>query len=92
MSKWDKIKEKILDGGSDANIRFDDLRGLLGHVGFAEETAGSHHIFRKAGVSEHINLQRDHDGTHAKRYQVRQVRKLLTWLESGGKDRWVSTK
>ena len=36
---------------------------------------GSHHIFRKEGVAERINLQRD-DG-HAKPYQVRQVRRVI---------------
>jgi len=35
----------------------------------------SHHIFRKAGVEEKINLQRE--GSDAKPYQVRQVRAVL---------------
>ncbi len=57
------------------NIRFDDLRQLLAHLGFAERIRGSHHVFRKQGVVEKINLQRD-DG-HAKPYQVRQVRRVI---------------
>jgi hypothetical protein len=36
---------------------------------------GSHHVFRKTGVEEMINLQRD--GGNAKRYQVRQVRAAI---------------
>ena len=36
---------------------------------------GSHHIFRKHGVEERINLQRD--GGKAKVYQVRQVRLVV---------------
>jgi hypothetical protein len=36
---------------------------------------GSHHVFRKAGVEEMINLQRD--GSNAKPYQVRQVRAVI---------------
>lgn len=79
MSKRDKIKKKILDGGSDANIGFDDLCGLLRRLGFDERTRGSHRIFRKAGVHERINLQRD--GAQAKPYQVGQVRELLRKLE-----------
>lgn len=36
---------------------------------------GSHHVFRRAGVEEMINLQRD--GRGAKPYQVRQVRAVI---------------
>jgi predicted RNA binding protein YcfA (HicA-like mRNA interferase family) len=36
---------------------------------------GSHHIFRKEGVRELINLQKD--GNKAKPYQVRQIRTML---------------
>jgi hypothetical protein len=66
----------ILRGGSDANIRFDDLRGLLLHLGFEERSRGSHHIFFKAGIEELINLQRS--GSKAKPYQVRQVRGVIS--------------
>jgi hypothetical protein len=38
--------------------------------------SGSHHIFTKPGVMERINLQRE--GSKAKPYQVRQVRKILS--------------
>ena len=43
--------------------------------GFAERIRGSHHIFRKDGVRDRLNLQRD--GSHAKPYQVRQVRRVV---------------
>jgi len=36
---------------------------------------GSHHLFRKSGITELINLQRE--GSKAKVYQVRQVRAVL---------------
>lgn len=62
-------------GGSDASIRFDDLCTLLDALGFEERVRGSHHIFRKGGVSERINLQRS--GSQAKPYQVRQVRRII---------------
>ena len=68
MSRHSQLQQKILGGRSDANIRFDDLLSLLRNLGFAERTRGSHHVFRKEGVEERINLQRD--GNHAKRYQV----------------------
>ena len=44
-------------------------------LGFTERVRGSHHIFRREGVRELINLQRD--GSQAKPYQVRQVRQAI---------------
>lgn len=75
MGKYDKLLLAILRGTSDANIGFDELRNLLVRLGFAEHVRGSHHIFRKQGVEEKLNLQRD--GAHAKPYQVRQVRSVI---------------
>ncbi len=75
MSKFDKIRQKILDGNSDANINFEDLRSFLLNLGFVERIKGSHHSFRKEGVVEKPNLQRD--GNKAKSYQLRQVRDIL---------------
>ncbi|MBS3947516.1 MAG: type II toxin-antitoxin system HicA family toxin [Dethiobacter sp.] len=75
MSRYEQLLLRILRGRSDANIRFDELCQLLRHLGFEERIRGSHHIFRKPGVAEKINLQRD-DG-HAKVYQVRQVRRVI---------------
>ena len=75
MGKNDKLVRKILSGSSDANIDFDELRYLLNRLGFEERIKGSHPVFRKPGVEEKINLQRDMD--KAKPYQVRQVRSIL---------------
>ena len=75
MNPRRSLFEKILGGRSDANVRFEDLRGLLRNLGFTERIRGSHHIFRKEGVAERINLQRD--GNYAKPYQVRQVRMVF---------------
>jgi virulence-associated protein VapD len=72
MGKHDKLLLQILQGRSDANIAFDDLRRLLLHLGFEERIRSSYHMFRKSGVEEKINLQRE--GNKAKVYQVRQVR------------------
>ena len=74
-SQDDNLRRRILSGRSDANIRFNDLRMFLLRLGFVERVRGSHHIFRKEGVRERINLQRD--GSHAKPYQVRQVRQVV---------------
>jgi len=59
MSKFGKLLFQILRGTSDANIRFGDLRNVLLHFGFEERVRGSHHIFRKPGVEEKLNLQKD---------------------------------
>lgn len=75
MGKYEKLIERILLGNSDANIDFDELCQLLIRLGFETRTRGSHHIFRKQGVEERINLQRD--GSKAKAYQVRQVRAVI---------------
>ncbi|HWD94165.1 MAG TPA: type II toxin-antitoxin system HicA family toxin [Verrucomicrobiae bacterium] len=72
----EKILEKLLRGESDANIRFEELCHLLQAKGFQMRVSGSHHIFTKSGVMERINLQRE--GSQAKPYQVRQVRRILT--------------
>ncbi len=44
---------------------------------------GSHHVFRKEGVEEKINLQRE--GSNAKPYQVWQVRYIILKYQLGGK-------
>lgn len=75
MGKHEKTMDRILRGTSDANIAFDDLRGLLLHLGFEERIRGSHHLYRKEGIEEKINVQRD--GSKAKPYQVRQVRAII---------------
>ncbi|MCB0064364.1 MAG: type II toxin-antitoxin system HicA family toxin [Caldilineaceae bacterium] len=76
MGKYEKLLAQILQGRSDTNIDFTDLCHLLPRMGFEERIRGSHHIFRKSGVEEKVNLQRD--GNKAKPYQVRQVRAVIT--------------
>ena len=70
-----ELQQRILSGRADANVRFDDLRRFLLRLGFVERVRGSHHNFRREGVRERVNLQRD--GSHAKPYQVRQVRRVI---------------
>jgi len=75
MGKYDKLIDKILRGTSDANIPFDDIRSLLIRLGFDERIRGSHHVYRKEGIEEKLNLQQDDN--KAKPYQVRQVRFII---------------
>lgn len=74
MNRHERLLRTILDGRSDANIRFAELCALMRHLGFDERIRGSHHVYRRQDVSEKVNLQRD-DG-NAKPYQVRQARRL----------------
>jgi predicted RNA binding protein YcfA (HicA-like mRNA interferase family) len=75
VDKYEELRQRIFEGRSDASINFEDLRRLLKRMGFEERVRGSHHLFRKEGVRELINLQ--HDGSKAKIYQVRQVRHIM---------------
>jgi len=83
MAKHEKLIFQILRGMSDANIAFSDLVNLLKHFGFDMRTKGSHHIFRKAGIREKVNLQKE--GNKAKPYQVWQVRNIILKYKLGNK-------
>ena len=76
-----KTLRGLLSWTSDAAIRFDDLCSLLKSLGFDKRVKGSHHLFRKAGVEERINLQRE--GNNAKPYQVKQVRAVILKYKLG---------
>jgi len=84
MSKFKKLIAQILTGTSEANIAYKDLCQLLIHLGFEERTKGSHHIFRKSGIDEKINLQKD--GNNAKPYQIKQVRTIVLKYKLGGEE------
>lgn len=75
MGKLEFLRQRVLSGKSDANISFEDLRNLLLDLGFEERIKGSHHTYRRGGIREKPNLQRD--GNKAKSYQVKQVRQIL---------------
>ncbi|HLG17213.1 MAG TPA: type II toxin-antitoxin system HicA family toxin [Blastocatellia bacterium] len=75
MAKHERTLLHILRGASDADISFEDLCGLLRHLGFDERIRGSHHIFTKDGVEEILNLQPK--GAKAKPYQLKQVRRVI---------------
>jgi len=82
MAQYEKLLIKILRGASDAQIPFDQLCGLLVLLGFQERIRGSHHIFTRAEVEEIINIQPK--GSHAKPYQVRQIRNVILKYRLGG--------
>ncbi len=75
LSKVSKTLDRILRGSSDSNVRFNDVRTLLLHLGFQERIRGDHHIVSRNGVAEILNLQPL--GSKSKAYQVRQVRDVI---------------
>ena len=84
MGKYEKLIFQILSGTNDANIAFTDLVNLLQLLGFGMRIKGSHHIFRKGGIEDKPNLQKD--GNKAKPYQVKQVRNLILKYKLGVND------
>ena len=77
-----KTLDAVLSGRRDKNIRFDDLCRLLARLSFDERVKGDHHIYTREDVQEIINIQPRRDG-HAKPYQVRQVRDIITRYQLG---------
>ena len=84
MNRHERLIQTILRGQSDSNVRFSDLRTLMQHLGFEERIRGSHHLYRREGVAEKVNLQRDDGNT--KPYQVRQVRRMILKYKLGADD------
>ncbi len=76
VTRHEKFLNRLLQGHSDANLRFEELVQLLERLGFEKRVRGSHHIFNKQGIVEILNLQPK--GELAKPYQVKQVRSLIT--------------
>jgi len=79
------VLDGILNGASDANIAFGDLRRLLVRLGFDERIRGAHFIYSRTGVDEILNLQPK--GAQAKPYQVKQVRGVIVKYKLAGVDR-----
>jgi len=80
----EKTLRRLLSGTADAAIRFDELCQLLESLGFDKRVRGSHHLFRKNGVTDKINLQKE--GAQAKPYQVKQVRAVILKAKLGGSE------
>jgi predicted RNA binding protein YcfA (HicA-like mRNA interferase family) len=69
-----KLLEKALN--SPQNLRFSEVLKLAQAFGFQlDRISGSHHILRRAGIPELVNVQ--NVGGMAKPYQVRQLLKLV---------------
>lgn len=51
-----KIIKKILNGTSDVNIKFSELRKFILSLDFIESTKGDHFIYYKERIIEIMNL------------------------------------
>ncbi len=85
MSKWTKLRRKLLSGAADRNIRFEELMGYVAHLEFHIHTVGSHRVCSRHDVEEKLVLQPLGDGS-AKPYQVKQVRKVVQQYGLGAED------
>ena len=67
--------DMVMNGKSDNNIRFSDLKNLLLSNDFNERIKGDHFIYKRKDIPERINIQPN--GNKAKSYQVKQIRLLF---------------
>ncbi|MEO5348277.1 MAG: hypothetical protein H7836_01315 [Magnetococcus sp. YQC-3] len=81
MAKPDKTLWHVLSGCADADLSFEDLRGLLAFLVFEERIQDDHHIFHRAGVAEILIIQPKNG--NAKPFQVNQVRNLILKYKLG---------
>ncbi|MGB3681348.1 MAG: type II toxin-antitoxin system HicA family toxin, partial [Rubrobacteraceae bacterium] len=77
MAQWEKVRDRVLGGRSDANIPFQHLCNVLIRLGFSGRITGSHHTFTRNDIPDIIVIQPSKGEATAKRYQVKQVRELL---------------
>ena len=72
-----KVYNDVMSGKSDSNIRFADFQNLIVDLGFEYiRQNGSHRQYFHHGINAFMNIQKD--GSKAKGYEVRQLRKIIT--------------
>ena len=69
-----RLLRRILEGRSDANIRFSEFRRLLRNMGFVERIRGSHHTYKRPGLR---SFPIQPEGSLAKPYQIGRFRALV---------------
>lgn len=74
-----KTRAAPLDSDRDYGHRFADVVHFLKASGWILRVKGSHHIFKRPGLFNHINLQPEANGK-AKAYLIRQLRRALIQL------------
>jgi len=71
-----KTYNDVISGKSDNNINFNDFRNLIVDLGFEFiRQTGSHRQYFNHEINSFMNIQKD--GSKAKGYEVRQLRKII---------------
>lgn len=71
-----KVYNAVLSGNADNNIKFNDFRNLIVNLGFEFiRQNGSHVQYFHSEHNIFMNIQ--NDGSKAKGYEVRQLRKII---------------
>lgn len=79
MSKLEKLRRKLRNPGSDANMR--DLQTLLEGFGFLlVRTRGSHHIFEYDDGEHRIQIVFPVHGKKVKRYYIKEAVAMIDGL------------
>lgn len=72
-----KTYNDVISGKSDNNINFNDFRNLIVDLGFEfVRQTGSHRQYYNDKINAFMNIQKD--GSKAKGYEVRQLRKIIS--------------
>ena len=72
-----KTYNDVISGKSDNNINFNDFRNLIVDLGFEfVRQTGSHRQYFNDRINAFMNIQKD--GSKAKGYEVRQLRKIIS--------------
>lgn len=81
MTRFEKLYKQIVEEGN-TSVSFSDLQFFIDKLGFDGHCKGDHFIYKMEGVAEIINIQPD--GKSAKKYQVKQIKKLIEKYKLGG--------
>lgn len=81
MTRFEKLYKKIIIEGN-TSVSFSDICYFIEKLGFSGRCKGDHFIYTLDGVSDIINIQPD--GNEAKRYQVKQIKKIVEKYKLGG--------
>lgn len=83
MTRYEKLYRKIIIEGN-TSVSFTDFQFFVEKLGFSVRCNGDHFIYTMDGIMDILNLQPDRNGKDAKKYQVKQVRRIVEKYKLGG--------
>lgn len=81
MTRYEKLYRKIIIEGN-TSVSFSDIQFFVDKLGFSGRCKGDHYIYTLDGVNDIINIQPN--GNNAKKYQVKQIKKIVEKYKLGG--------